>query len=350
MRHRRSGSPTARLLALGAALALAAGAAACSSSTASGPSPHQKTSLTVAYGTAGSSLLPLFVAQDEGLFRKHGLTVNLTLAASTVGATAVLSGSADVFMGEVTSAFQAAAQHQPMELVGVLLDKSINRLYVQPSITSASQLVGKSVAISATGDSTDLAMRLALKHLGVSTDHITFLDTGGSSARLAALLTGKVAATVLSDPSASQAGQKGMRLLYDQTALPFADDGVTIAKSFGQQNPDSVVDFLESVVDAVHYIDDPANRQAVLTVLAKYTAAKPTDAAVVEGYTTYVKLLAKDPYPNATAGQENLTGLRDESPSQFADVTVNQVYDTEFAQKLRSSGYLKQVWGPNFTS
>src|SRR5262249_36968370 len=158
-----------------------------SSSSGSSTPGHEKTALTVAYGTAGSSLLPLFVAEDEGLFAKHGLSVKLTLAASTVGATAVLSGSADLFMGEVTSAFQPAAQHHPMELVGVMLDKSINRLYVRPSVSSPQQLRGQSVAISATGDSTDIAMRLALKSLGVPTKGITFLDTGGSSARLSAL-------------------------------------------------------------------------------------------------------------------------------------------------------------------
>lgn len=346
MPHRRG------IVALAVTAAIALAATACSSATSgsSGPSGDQQTSLTVAYGTAGSSLLPLYVAKDEGMFDKHGLSVKLTLAASTVGATAVLSGSADLFMGEVTSAFQAAAQHQPLELVAVLLNKSINRLYVRPTITSARQLVGKSVAISATGDSTDIAMRLALSHLGVDTSHITFLDTGGSSARLSALLAGRIAGTVLSDPSATSAGKAGMRLLYDQTSLPFADDGVTIAKDFGQRNPNSVVSFLKAIVDAVHFIDDPANKQTVLNVLAKYTQAKPTDPAVAQGYATYTKILAKDPYPETAAGESNLGGLRNESPAQFAHVTVGQVYDTEFAAKLRTSGYLKQVWGQGFES
>lgn len=335
-------------LAVTAAIALAVTACSSSPSGSAGPAAHQKTSLTVAYGTAGSSLLPLYIAKDEGMLAKHGLSVTLTLAASTVGATAVLSGNADLFMGEVTSAFQAAAQNRPLELVGVMLDKSINRLYVRPTITSGAQLVGKSVAISATGDSTDIAMRLALKKLGVPTDHITFLDTGGSSARLSALLSGRVAGTVLSDPSATQAGKEGMRLLYDQTSLPFADDGVTIAKSFGQQNPNSVVAFLKAIVDAVHYIDDPANKQTVLNVLAKYTSAKPTDPAVAQGYATYTKILAKDPTPEIAAGQSNLAGLQDESPGQFAHTTVSQVYNTTFAQQLRTSGYLKQVWGQGF--
>jgi ABC-type nitrate/sulfonate/bicarbonate transport system substrate-binding protein len=343
MPHRRG----IAAVAITAAAALALTACSSTPSTSGG---HEKTSLTVAYGTAGSSLLPLFVAEDEGLFTKHGLSVQITLAASTVGATAVLSGSADLFMGEVTSAFQAAAQHQPMELVAVMLDKSINRLYVRPSITSPKQLQGQSVAISATGDSTDLAMRLALKQLGVSTDHITFLATGASSARLSALIAGRVAGTVLSDPSATAAGKQGMRLLYDQTSVPFADDGVTISKSFGQQNPNSVVSFLKAIVDAVHYIDDPANKQTVLNVLGKYTQAKPTSAAVETGYETYTKILAKDPFPEAAAGNSNLGGLKDESPSQFANVTVGQVYNTTFAQQLRSSGYLKQVWGQDFES
>jgi NitT/TauT family transport system substrate-binding protein len=326
-----------------AALAGAVALAACSSA-ASSPGPHQ-TSLTVAYGTAGASLLPLYIAVDEGLFLKHGLNVKITLAPSTVGADAVLSGDASFFMGEVTSTFEAVAQDKQIEAVGVMLAKSINELYVLPSIKTAQDLAGKSVAISATGDSTDLAMRLALQSLGVPAAGITFLPTGGSANRLAALLSGRVAGTVLSEPSSSEAAKAGMKLLYNQTSMPFADDAITIAKSYGQQHPATVESFLEAIVDAVKYIDTPANKQQVLDSLGRYLDEKPSSAAVLEGYNTYVKILAKNPYPNAAAGDENLKGLRSEYPSQYADITLGDVYDDAFAQELESSGYLAKVWG-----
>jgi NMT1/THI5 like len=90
----------------------------------------------VLYGTAGASMIPLWIAADEGLFTKHGLHVTLTLGNSTTGANAVISGSADLFMGEVTSAYQAEAQGVPMQIVATLLTKSINKFFKQEDFHS----------------------------------------------------------------------------------------------------------------------------------------------------------------------------------------------------------------------
>jgi ABC-type nitrate/sulfonate/bicarbonate transport system substrate-binding protein len=346
-----------RLFVLVSALSLVASLAACSSSTKTAStstnpavaSPTstalETTSLNVVYGTAGSSIIPLWLATDEGLFAQHGLTVKTSLAASTVGATAVVSGGANVFVGEVTSAFQGVAEGQPLQLVGTFLTKSINKFYVSPKITSPSDLKGKSLAISATGDSTDLATRLVLAALKVSPSDVTLLPTGGSANRLAALISGNVAGSVLSEPSATKAKQAGMTLMYDQTTQPFADDGVTISTSFGKNNPNTVVAFLEGMVDAVKFMSDPANKQTVLNVLAKYTSAQPSDPAVLQGYNTYLAILAHDPYPDATAGNANLQGLQSEDPSRFGGLTLAKVYNTSFAQQLRTSGYIAKTWG-----
>ena len=60
-------------------------------------------------------------------------------------------------------------------------------------------------AISAVGDTTDLAAGLALAKLGVDSSKVTFLPTGGSSSRLAALTAGRVDGTVLSEPTVTVA-------------------------------------------------------------------------------------------------------------------------------------------------
>jgi NitT/TauT family transport system substrate-binding protein len=333
--------------ALTGIVALAVAAAGCSSSGGAKPSAGgasvEKPNLTVLYGTAGASMIPLWIAADEGLFTKHGLHVTLTLGNSTTGANAVISGSADLFMGEVTSAYQAEAQGVPMQIVATLLTKSINKFFISKKISTPAGLAGQSVAISAVGDTTDLAARLALAKLGVDSGKVTFLPTGGSSSRLAALAAGRVDGTVLSEPTATVATQQGFQMVLDQTSQPLADDGVTISKSFGEKNPNTVVAFLEAVVDGINYLRDPANKDTSLAVLAKYLNMKPTDGPVMQGYTTYQQILVHDPYPDQQAGQANLDGLKSEDPSRFGNLTLNQVFNPTFAQKLRDSGYLNQA-------
>jgi NitT/TauT family transport system substrate-binding protein len=189
-------SLTRRAVFAGAFLLTAAVVGACSSSGAStgasaSPSPTsttpEKTSIKVTYGTASASIAPLWLAQEEGLFTKYGLTASLSLAASTVGATAVLSGDADVFAGEATSAFQAVAGGSPLELVGLQDKHSAFKLYGGPGITSPADLEGKAIAISAVGDSTDLATRVALAQFKIPASSVTLLATGSSPSRFAAL-------------------------------------------------------------------------------------------------------------------------------------------------------------------
>jgi ABC-type nitrate/sulfonate/bicarbonate transport system substrate-binding protein len=306
-----------------------------------------KTDLTVTFGTNSPSTSPLWLAISEGFFKKHGLNVKAVQATSNVGATAVVSGAADLYYGEATTSFQAVAQGQPLQIVGALRVLNDFKFYTLPSITSVDQLKGKSVAISSAGDSTELSTRLAFTELNASANDVTLVATGTSSNRLAALISGQLAGTLLTEPTATKAKEKGMRLLLDQTTEPFLGSAVTVSKTFAQQNPKTIVSFLESLVDAVNFLQNPANKAECLKVIAQNTQAKTTDEATVNGYATYSAkgALTMDPIPDQKAGSAMITGLKAENPSMYDKLSLDQVYDPTFAKQVEASGYLKQVWG-----
>lgn len=339
---------------LAAVIVTAGLVAGCGSDTTGpagrGPNDPETTKITVAFGTNSASTTPLWLAADEGFFKKHGLDVKVVEATSTVGATAVVAGKAQFFLGEATSTFQAAAQGTKASIVATMQDLNIFKLYVNPSITDAAQLKGKPIAISAAADSTELSTRAALKQLNVDPATTTLLQTGSSSNRLAALVTGRVKGTLLSEPSASKAKSQGMKLLLDQTKEPFVAGAVTIAKSFGDKNPNTVTAFLEAMEEGLHFLTDPANKAECLKVIAKYEKAKPTAPDVAQGYAQYSgDVLSKDPYPNFAGGDQIVVGLKSLDPRRFGSITTKQVYDTTFADKLRSSGFLKTLWGAALT-
>src|SRR6201992_2852139 len=159
--------------ALVAALTLTACGGGASGSSGAGGGATNKTDLTVTFGTNSPSTSPLWLAISEGFFKKHGLTVKAVQATSNVGATAVVSGAADIYYGEATTSFQAVAQNQPLQIVGALRILNDFKFYTLPSNTNVSQLKGKSVAISASGDSTELSTRLAFQELHSSADGVT---------------------------------------------------------------------------------------------------------------------------------------------------------------------------------
>ncbi len=350
--------PVQTIALVGLAAVMGSVLAACSSSGGSSHSsstsaaaiktgPPETPNITVTWSAGSGATSPLWLAADEGIFAKNGLNVKVVQSGSTVGATAVIAGSAQVFYGEATSAFQAVAQGSPVEIVGTLRNMNVFKFYVSPSIKTASDLKGKSIAISSAGDSTDLSSRSALATLGVPDTSVTFLPTGTSTLRLTALVTGHVAGTLLTEPTASQAAKAGMKMILDQTTQPFAGSAISISKSFGDKNPNTVLAFMKSMTQAVQYLDDPANKQTVLNVMAKYLVGKPTDASVIREYTTYspAGALARDPSPDVPAGNAVIQALKAEDPTRFGKLTLDQVYNDSFAKTLVASGFLTTTWG-----
>lgn len=323
------------------------GSTAVTSGASGGTGSGGTADITAGWSTASGGTAPLWIGVDQGIFAKYGLKVNPVESGSSVGATAVVAGQAQVYYGEATSAFQAAAQGQPAEIVATFRDYGIFKFIGSKDIKTAADLAGKPIAISSVGDSTDLSTRNALAQLGVSVNSVTLLPTGTSSARLAALLTGKVAATLLTEPSASKSIGQGCHLLVDQTKVLFIGSAVIISKSFGQQNPGTVVSFLKGMVESVKFYNDPANKQKVIDTFAKYFVLKPSDPTLLANYKLYSPsgALSQDPYPNAAGAQAIIAALKSEDPSRFGKLTVPDVYNYTFAEKLRSSGFLTGVWG-----
>jgi NitT/TauT family transport system substrate-binding protein len=351
--HRRNRAVAAAAIAVLALTSLAACGSSSKKSTAKATiGAPETTNISVTWSAGSGATSPLWLAADEGIFAKHGLNVQVIQSSSTAGATAVIAGSAQFFYGEATSAFQAVAQGQPVEIVATFRNKNVFKFLVLPSIKTAADLKGKSLAISSVGDSTDLSTRTALTSLKVSPNDVTLLATGTSSLRLAAMVSGKVAGTLLTEPTATTAIKAGMKLLLDQTKQPFVGSGVSTSKDFAKSNPNTVDAFMESMIEGVKFLDDPANKQTVLNVMAKYLVAKPTDASVLQEYDTYAPAgaLARDPFPDGPGADALIGALKSEDPTRFGKLDVKQVYDTVFAQKLRDSGFLTATWGSALTS
>jgi NitT/TauT family transport system substrate-binding protein len=301
----------------------------------------------VTYGTQSASTTPLWLAIDQGLFKRYGLDAEATFGSSVVGAAAVVSGEAHFFLGEAASTFQAVAEHGPVTLVAFMQKLNIFKFMVRPEIEGADDLKGKTIAISAAGDSTDISTRSALASLGLQVGRdVTLVQVGNSGPRLAAVMTGQMAGSLLSEPTATQAAQQGLKVLLDLTTAAFPAGGVTIARDFGARNPRTVGAFLRGLVDGTKFLTDPANRSESLATMARYQSAQPTDAAVLQGYQQYSgDVLARDPYPDTAAAQAMLDGFKSFDAARFGSLTVEQVIDPSFASELRSSGFLRSVWG-----
>ena len=129
--------------------------------------PATLTKIAVSYPDGGAHL-PLFIARDKGIFDKYGLEVDLKpLGGGSVATAALLGG--DIQMLDITGSEIVTADAQGADvLVLATLTPSYPYVFeVTKDITNKEDLKGKTIAIRAVGDATDIATRVMLKKEGL---------------------------------------------------------------------------------------------------------------------------------------------------------------------------------------
>lgn len=202
-------------------------ASACSSSpapSASTTSKLEKTSLVVG-AVPAESMTPLYVAEQRGIFKAHGLNVTIKpIQTTTAVIPALLHGSLDVAGGQVTSFISAQANGGgPFRVLasGLALAPHVNEIMVTPSsgITSPTGLRGKTIAVNAlTGDG-ELLTDALLADYNLKSSDVKYVPIP-FPAMQAALAAGRVDAAYVTEPYATELEQH-----LGATALADLDQG-----------------------------------------------------------------------------------------------------------------------------
>ncbi|MBV8083308.1 MAG: ABC transporter substrate-binding protein, partial [Chloroflexi bacterium] len=154
-----------------AASAKPAASAAASASTAAKPAASGLTKIVTATGVPSVVFTPVWVADEQGIFKKYGLDVSVTENLEGVKqAQAIIAG--DVQIGNVGGAEILNAQVGGAKLEGTLqtTHSPLFELHAAPTYKRVEDFKGKTVAITATGSSTDLAARVLLQNHGLTPD------------------------------------------------------------------------------------------------------------------------------------------------------------------------------------
>ncbi|HEX6511813.1 MAG TPA: ABC transporter substrate-binding protein [Chloroflexota bacterium] len=337
-----------KLLAGVAAGLLLAGCGGQPAGSASQAGAAERTEIVGAYGTTSGSSAPLWIAGEQGFFKKYGLNVNIQYAESNAVTAGLLAGEIQIGVGDGPSALGARAAGGPVKIIGTLNKRNSYAIVARPDVKTPAELRGKSLAIAKLGDTSDISARIALQPYGiqVGTD-VTALSVGNSAPRLASLLSGQVAAAVLSEAFVDQAVAQGMHVLVNlnEANIPYIAAGLEITEDFARSNPNTVLAYLKGIIEGEKFYADEASKDQSLAILGRYLKAKPEDAAVQDNYRFYHARLAHDITPEKEGADTALEALKSIDPGRYANVTSESLIDASFMDKLKSSGFLKSVWG-----
>ncbi|MSP37011.1 MAG: ABC transporter substrate-binding protein [Deltaproteobacteria bacterium] len=183
----------------------------------------------MAYSAFSVSFLNIFIARDAGLFKKHGIDVELIQMAGPLPVAALAAGEIDFLTG-YTTGIVATAQGAPLKGVMIGLRKPPFFLVAEPTVSSVSNLAGKRIGVDRIGSLQHLVVRLLLKAKGGDPEKVSFTQTGSVSNTVTSLGQGAVSAAVLSGPHNVIMTQKGFRQIASADELPmqFPTSGLVV--------------------------------------------------------------------------------------------------------------------------
>src|SRR3990167_7821006 len=190
--------------------------------------------LLLAHGAISNNVTPLWMAKEQGLFRKYGLDVDLVFIIAGRAAQAMLAGQVRVGLIGATHVTNVVTAGGDLTMILGLQNRLDFLFIARPSVKRADDLKGKKVAIGTPSGSAALATYVALDHLGLvpKRDNVVLLQLGDVPERVAALRAGNVEAASLSPELGPLLTAEGYRVLLDigKENIPFQSAGLVIAR------------------------------------------------------------------------------------------------------------------------
>jgi NitT/TauT family transport system substrate-binding protein len=231
-------------------------------------SPGLAAAVHVVYGAISATATPLWVAQENGLFRKYGLDADLSHIPTTQAIQTLVAGGIQFSTGSSEILSAALAGGDAVYIAG-LSNRFVLSIYGRPGLKSVADLKSKTIAVTQPDGATAVGARVILRREGLDPEKdVKFAYIRENPAILNALREGLVDAAVLSPPTSLQARELGLTLVVDMTKLqiPFVHSALATQRSYARANPDAVKNFLKAVVESMKICrEQPAQAQAIIT-------------------------------------------------------------------------------------
>lgn len=248
------------------------------------------TKITLLY-IPGGDFVPSFVAKDQGIFERHGLDVDMSIAQNgSVISAALAAGSAQI--GTPTPPVLLQANEQGLDMVIVAgatvlpFPKGASGVLARTGsdIKGPADLVGRKVGVPGFGGSLDVMTRNWVKASGVDYHKVNWVELQFPQMG-DALKSGLVDATAAVNPFYARIleSKAGYDIGDPWTSAPRGSMIVFYAatRDWAAKNKDAVAGFRASLEEATTYIADPAHLASVRDSLAKWTKLPPQAVASI---------------------------------------------------------------------
>ena len=224
----------------------------------------------------GGANLPLWVAEDKGLFAREQLAVTVDPAPNSVALIQSLVGNAeDIGL----SAFDNVVAYQegqgeikliaPPDFFAFMgFTRGSVRLVVNPEIKRYQDLRGKTLAVDAVSTGYSLVLQSLLRTGGLEEGAYRLESVGGTAVRAQGLMENRFSGTILTTPLEIEPESRGYRRLANAVDVlgPYQTIVGMARRGWAQEHREALVGFIRASTGALDWLFDPGNRPEAVRI------------------------------------------------------------------------------------
>jgi NitT/TauT family transport system substrate-binding protein len=305
--------------------------------------PKEMTKLRVSYSVISAASLVTWVAKDAGIFRKHGLDVDLIyIGSATKAVSATISGDTPITQGAGTGSVLARLSGADTVWVASILDTTNQSLVVVPGIRAPQDLRSKTLGVTRFGSLSDFGVRKYLQSVGMEPERdVKILQMGGLPETLAAMQGGFIHGGALSSPILTKAKMLGFNELIDLGTLgiKYPATSFITTESYLKANRAVVIEFLKAIIEAAFYVK--GHKDFSISVLRKYT--KINELPILDDtYQIYIQRYIRPvPTPSPEEAKTVLDQIKDNPKARTADPA--SFIRTDVMAEIEQSGFIRSL-------
>ena len=300
--------------------------------------------VTVGYSSFSGAYVPLWVAVEEKLGRKHGLDLKAIYAGRIRPQQLLASGEVPFVIATGTGALTSHILGVKDQVILLTFINKVNSaIYSRTEIKTAEDLRGKTIATGRPGAFGDTMVRYVLRvKLGLVPDRdVKMLPMGEAQLAFPALERGVVQAASLTLPFTSMAKKLGYRELidYDKAGVIYPYNTVTALRQTSVKHPELTEKLLKTMIEGTHLFK--TDKEKSLAVMRKYMRGTGED--ILEETYQYTRANVEDvPTPSLEVIRAALEILSYQYP-QAKDTDPNAIIDTTIMKRIEQSGFIKAL-------
>ena len=239
----------------------------------------------IQFGTTGrsdSTSIATYIALERKFFEAEKIEVNWIPAGSAARAVQqTVAGSLDISIAATDATVRAVAEGAGLAVIAGTVNAAPFRSVGARGVAGWADLKGRLVSVGGPTDQTLFFFRVMARKNGLADKDYDLIYAGTTPARFAQLMSGQVGAAVLTNPNDLMAladGYRDLGVAPDYVPV-WSQNNAFVNVAWAKTHRPQAIAFLKALRRAVAYFYDPANRDDVVGIMAKYTGS---DVAIAQ--------------------------------------------------------------------